>query len=94
VVVAELSATDYVRKDLTGRTVTNAVITEAKASNVVWTGLGNGTNQTIGGAVVFLNTGADGTSNVICFIDTADIDTQDTSVTLSLAGGVVFTWTG
>jgi hypothetical protein len=88
----ELSATDYTRQDLTGRSVGGAGTTTAVAANPTWSGIGNGTNQTIGGAVVFKNSGADATSTLICFIDTVDITTQDTNVTLSLAGGVVFTW--
>jgi hypothetical protein len=90
---SELAATDYVRKDLTGRTVTlNGTTVQAAAANVTWSALGNGTNETIGGVVVFLNSGADASSTLIAFSDTADIDTQDTDVEWALAGGVVFTW--
>jgi hypothetical protein len=90
---SELGATDYVRKDLTGRTVTlNGSTVQGSAANVTWSGLGNGTNETIGGVVVFFNSGADASSTLIAFSDTADITTQDTDVEWALANGVVFTW--
>lgn len=91
-IAGEVSATDYARKDLTGRTLAGTTTTEAKAANPTWAGLGGATNQTIGGAIVFLNTGADASSVPICFIDTVDQATQNTDVTVSFAGGIVFTW--
>lgn len=92
--VSELSATDYARKDVTGRTVTDSSPTNFLMSNVVFAGLGGALNDTIGGAVVFKNLGADASNVLICFVDTADILTQDTDVTIAIAGGVAFTWAG
>ena len=90
----ELTATDYVRKDLASRTVEGTTTSQASCANVTWAGLGGVTNKTIGGAIPFVNSGADSTSTVICFVDTGDTLTQDLDVVLSFQNGIVFTWAG
>jgi hypothetical protein len=94
-IVGELTATDYVRKNVANRAVSNATTTTFTADNVTWPGLGGAVDQIVGGAILFLNVSDnDAISPLICFIDTADILTIDFDLVLAFAGGVVFTLVG
>lgn len=91
----ELStATNYVRKDLAGRSVSvSSNLARVFATDVTWTALGNGANETIGGAIIFVNSGADATSRMLVWLDTSNLLTQGVDVTLDFDGtNGIFTW--
>jgi hypothetical protein len=99
----ETTATDYARVSVTGRTVSDATTSVIDCADVTFSGIGNGTNENIGGAVFFKNSGTDydgGTINadanrpVICFVDFTDFTTQDQDVTLVVPSGGLFDWAG
>lgn len=55
--LAELDATDYVRKTLANQSVNLASnVLQFLADNVVWTGLGNGSNDTASAILVYKGT--------------------------------------
>jgi hypothetical protein len=97
IVASEISTTGYVRKDLTGPTITeddtlDAVVLDG--DNVVWTALGPASGGPIvGGATIFRNTGADGTSPVITFGDFTDtqVNGGDFTVAWAATGIIVAT---
>lgn len=103
VVASECGATDYARVSMAGGAVSDATTTVADCSDPTFSGLGNGTNENVGGAIWFKNSGTDydgGTINadanrpVICFVDFTDFTTQDQDVTLIMPAGGLFDWAG
>lgn len=95
VVGEEISTTNYVRKVLQNTTVTeddagDEVILDA--DNETWTALGPPAGgPTVGGAVIYRNTGADGTSPLISFGDLTDtvVNGGDFTVNWPAAGIIV-----
>jgi len=99
----ECGATDYARVSMASGTVSDATTTVADCGNVTFSGLGNGVNETVGGAVWFKNSGtdydggtinADGNRPVICFVDFTDFTTADQDYTLVIPAGGLFDWAG
>jgi hypothetical protein len=94
---SEISTTNYVRQVLDNATITeddagDSVVLDG--DDEVWTALGPPTGgPTIGGAVLYRNTGADGTSPVITFGDLTDtiVNGGDITVVWPTAGIVVTT---
>lgn len=71
-ILDECNATNYVRKALTGEAVAPDLPNargEFDANDVTWTALGNGTNFTIVGALVFKFVSDDSDSIPIAYID-------------------------
>jgi len=102
-VASECGATDYARVSSTGRTVSDATTSVADAADITWAGLGGATDEVVGGAVFFKNSGTDydgGTINadanrsVICFIDFTNFETADQDTTLVIPAGGGFDLTG
>lgn len=89
----ELTVSGYARQVLANRTVTkdnSADIGYLDADDVVFTALATG--ETIGGAVIFLDTGVDTTSIPIAFYDLPDTPTNGSNVTVvwaAVAAGAV-----
>ena len=87
IVATELNATNYARQTMTTKIVTvsgdNVIL---DADDVAFGALGGAANDTIGGCIIFKDTGgADSTNAVIAFIDVADLLTNGSSVTAQLA---------
>lgn len=75
----EANATNYVRKSLTGRTVTVDTVNDravCDAADVTWTALGGAVNNTISAAVVYLYNAADTAAQLICYQDFTDTATN------------------
>ena len=88
----ELSATNYARKDATVTLQANDTDdrVDVAIADMTWTELGGASNDTVGGAVVFYNSGADAGSIPIAFLDVTDTPTNGSDVTLdftALASG-------
>lgn len=90
----ELVATGYARQSLTGLTTGKDTVTDFgyfDADDVAFGALAAG--DTIGGMVVFLDTGLDTTSVPIAFYDTVDTPTNGSAITIQFAaigsGGVL-----
>jgi len=86
---SECTATNYVRKSLTGETVAvdagnNRAEFTADAS-LTWTALGGATNNLIKGMVVYKHVGGTDSANpLICFIDfPSDVQTNGGDVTVT-----------
>jgi hypothetical protein len=94
VVAHELGATNYARKQLTGRSVGVSAPTYFLADTITWTSLGNGVNETIHGLIIFVHTGNDATAPLICFCDNADLPTQGQETRIVFANNRVFSWSG
>jgi len=103
VVANECGATDYARVSMTGGTVSDATTTVVDCANPTFAGLGGVSNEDVGGAIWFKNSGTDydgGTINadanrpVICFLDFTDFTTQDQNVTPEIPAGGLFTFAG
>jgi hypothetical protein len=93
-VAYELGATDYARQTVDNRAVSGTSPTYADADNITFAGLGGVTNETINGAVLFVDTGDDATAPLICFVDLSDVLTEDIDTIVDFADGHVFDWTG
>lgn len=88
VVASECNATDYARQALTypGTPVTQDDAADRArlfANQVTWVGLGGATNNTLGGAIVFVFNAADAAAQLIAFLDTNDLVTADNNVVLT-----------
>jgi hypothetical protein len=90
-VAHECSASGYVRQNVTTRTASDATTTVIDCDDVDFGVLGSG--ESLSGAVFFVNSGADATSSLICFIDVTDFATGlDTELIIPATG--LFTWAG
>lgn len=87
VVANELSATSYARQNLPALSTTqNGDVLEIDHADVAFGDLGGASNDTIGGAVVYDETGADDTAYpLLAFFDVADLATNGGSVTFAPA---------
>lgn len=98
---AEIVATNYTgawggagRKTLASKTFTADDTNDRgvfDAADVTWTSLGGATNDTIVGAIVIKEGGAnDTTSRLIAYIDTADITTNGGDITIQWNASGIF----
>ena len=103
VAAKECGATDYARVSVSSRTVSDATTTVVDCGDITFAGLGGASNETVGGAILFKNSGTDydgGTINadanrpVICFVDHTDFTTADQDYTLVVPAGGLFDWAG
>lgn len=91
---AESTATDYVRKTLASKTETiddtlNRITYDA--ADVVWVALGGAANETITGAVIYRELTTDADSILMAYLDTNDLLTNDTDLTLVFAAtGIMY----
>jgi hypothetical protein len=93
----ELVTDNYTRKDLPGPTITeddpsDSVILDA--DDITWTALGPATGgPVVAGAIIFRNSGADGSSPLLAFLDFTDtqLNGGDFTVAWSANGIVVST---
>lgn len=90
----EIAVAGYARQALANKAVTRDDTNDfayLDADDVVFTSLTTG--ETIGGAILYRHTGADGTSPLIAFYDVADTPTNGGNVTIQWAtpanGGVL-----
>jgi hypothetical protein len=91
-VAQELTATDYARQSMAHMAVTGTNPTWADADDVTFAGLGGVTNQTIGGAVVYVYNASDDAAPLIAFIDLSDISTADMDTAVRFEDSHVFNW--
>ncbi len=88
IVANEATATGYARTDVLSRTSTQDDVgdqADIDAADTAFGALGNGTNNTLLGGVIFFNVGTDATNTLIFFIDTNDLLTNGGTVTLQYA---------
>lgn len=90
VVANEADATNYARASMAGMSVAEASGTvKFDATDVTFGTLGNGTNNTIVGAIVFADKGTDTVSPVLFFIDFTDTLTNGGDFTVQFhANGI------
>lgn len=92
IVASEVTAAGYSRQTLGGKTVTKDDTNNRSVfdgSDVATFG-SIAAGQTIGGIVIFKNTGADATSVLIAFLDTADTPTNGSAVGATWAATGIF----
>lgn len=93
IVASEISVSGYSRQTLATKTVTEDDTNDRvvfDADNPSFGSLAAG--QTIGGVVIFKDTGSDATSPLLFFNDTADTATNGNTVTFQIdAGGLGYT---
>ena len=81
----------YTRKALTGLTVTKDTVNDRAvldAANVSWVGMDAG--ETLGGAVIFIHSGADASAKLIRYIEFTPFVTDGRTITLQFsADGIV-----
>ena len=90
----EITATSYGRQTLTSKAIVEDdanTYAYFKAANVTFSSLGSG--NTVGGAILFKNTGSDATSGLLAFYDITDTPTNGGDITIQWAadgsGGVL-----
>lgn len=92
IIASEVTAAGYTRQTLGTKTVTkDNTNNRAVFDGADVTTFGNlAAGQTIGGIVIFKNTGADATSVLIAFLDTADTPTNGSAVGATWAATGIF----
>lgn len=93
VVASEISVSGYSRQTLASKTLTEDDTNDRVVYDAADPAFGSlAAGQTIGGVVIFKDTGADGTSPLIFFNDTADTATNGNTVTFQIdAAGLGYT---
>lgn len=91
---AEVSTTNYTRKDLPGPTIsendpTDEVVLDA--NDITWSALGPASGGPIvAGAIIFRNSGADATSPLLAFLDFTDTQVNGGDFTVAWnANGII-----
>ena len=87
----EIAATNYARKALAAGATGFKVTYDSVANKILfimpdqtWVGLGGAANDTIGGAVLFNDTGNDATADVVAFFDPTNLVTNGSDVLLDM----------
>lgn len=87
IVANELTSSAYVRKTLANKYRTVDTVNHRcgyGADNITWTALGAGV---VAGAAIFYDTGSDATAELICYLDTIDVDPNGVDYVLRFNGG-------
>ena len=99
VVASEATATGYTARGETlavaTRTIASATspsdLTKFDAANVVYANIGNASNNTLNGAIIYRDTGTDTTSGLIAFVPfPSDVTTSGGTLTIILSADGIF----
>lgn len=99
VVASEATATNYTARGETLAVATRTItaqtapsdLTRFDAADIVYTNIGNGTNNTLNGAIIYRDTGTDTTSGLIAFVPfPSDVTTSGGTLTILLSADGIF----